>query len=345
MTVTQPTAANVAFRASGGTNLNSTSPSLTIPASVQAGDVMVLFSTVNRTDTTVTGPAGWTLVNSVSDATAGVQSHLWTRTATATDAGTTVRTTNGLIAKTALQVAAYSSASGISAQAVSLDAINRAERTTPLVPVATAGSALVSYWADKSTDTTTWTVPAAAALRNLSVGTSSGHITAALADTGSLVAGTGRRAHRDRQLRQPAGRGLVGRHRTVGLRWVTTTPLPRRDPSRRRNLIIAAALLAVAVAVAAALVLFGGDDEPSATDDDRDTSSTTAAAAARTATTPRPRRPIGTRPPTTPPTVLATAAPRSPSRSERSQGPARSRSARRSSCGSASTGRSPSSSS
>lgn len=79
------------------------------------------------------------------------------------------------------------------AQAVSLDAINRAERTTPLVPVATAGSALVSYWADKSTDTTTWTVPAAAALRNLSVGTSSGHITAALADTGSLVAGTGSR--------------------------------------------------------------------------------------------------------------------------------------------------------
>ena len=191
VTVTQPTAANVAFRASGGTNLNSTSPSLTIPASVQAGDVMVLFSTVNRSDTTVTGPAGWTLVNSVSDATAGVQSHLWTRTAAATDAGTTVRTTNGLIAKTALQVAAYSSASGISAQAVSLDAINRAERTTPLVPVATAGSALVSYWADKSTDTTTWTVPAAAALRNLSVGTSSGHITAALADTGSLVAGTG----------------------------------------------------------------------------------------------------------------------------------------------------------
>jgi hypothetical protein len=118
-----------------------------------------------------------------------MQTHLWTRTATAADAGSTVRTTNSLIAKTALQLSAYSGASGITAHGVALDAVNRAERTTPLVPVATAGSALVSYWADKSSATTTWNVPAGASLRNLSVGSASGRITAALADSGSIAAG------------------------------------------------------------------------------------------------------------------------------------------------------------
>ena len=37
---------------------------VTIPAAVQPGDLMVMIATTNGTTGTVTGPAGWTLVNS-----------------------------------------------------------------------------------------------------------------------------------------------------------------------------------------------------------------------------------------------------------------------------------------
>ena len=187
--VSPPGTTNVAFRASTGTNVNSTTPRVTIPASVQAGDVMVLIGTINRTDATVTGPAGWVQLQGLSDPTAQSQSFLWTRTATAGDAGTSVQMTNSLIAKSALQLSAYSSASGVTDFEGAFDTVNRAERTTPLVDVAAAGSALVSYWADKSSATTTWAMPPGVTLRNLSVGSASGRIVAAIGDSGSLSTG------------------------------------------------------------------------------------------------------------------------------------------------------------
>ena len=190
VTVSPLAPTNVTFRAAAGANVNSTTAGVPIPATVQAGDVMVLIATVNNLTTTVTGPAGWTLVNSGSNTLTDTQSFLWTRTATATDAGTTATLANSVASKTALQVAAYSGASGITAHAISFDTVNRTTHTTPTVPVASANSALVSYWADKSSATTTWSLPAATVLRNLSAGTGSGRITAALADTGSLAAGT-----------------------------------------------------------------------------------------------------------------------------------------------------------
>ena len=189
VTVAPPAAANVTFRAAAGSNVNALAAAVTVPATVQAGDVMVLISTVNNQTTNVTGPAGWTLVNSGTSAATDTKSFLWSKTATATDAGTAVSMTNSIISKTALQLSAYSGASGITAQSLIFDNVNHAARTTPIVPVASANSLLVSYWADKSAATTTWSMPAAAVLRNLSVGTGSGRITAAIADTGSLAAG------------------------------------------------------------------------------------------------------------------------------------------------------------
>jgi len=46
----------------------------------------------------------------------------------------------------------------------------------------------MSYWADKSSATTTWTPPAGQVQRSLSVGTSSGRITSLLVDSGAAVA-------------------------------------------------------------------------------------------------------------------------------------------------------------
>jgi PKD repeat protein len=190
LTVTPPVAANVAFRAATGTNVNSTTARVTIPTAVQPGDLMVMIATTNGTTGTVTGPAGWALVNSSVNTATGTTSLLWSKVAVAPDAGASATITNSATAKMALQMSAYSNAGAITAQAVAFDTVNRTTHTTPIVPVASAGSALVSYWADKSSATTTWAMPAAAQLRDLSVGSGSGRVTSALADTGSLAAGT-----------------------------------------------------------------------------------------------------------------------------------------------------------
>lgn len=190
LTVSPPAAANVAFRASAAISANATNVALTVPAAVQPGDLMVMIATTNTSTGTIATPAGWNLVNSALNATQGTTTLLWSRIAGPTDAGSTVTMTNTVTAKTALQLSAYANAGAITAQAVAFDTVNRAERTTPVVPVSTAGSALVSFWADKSGATTTWSVPPSVQLRELTVGTGTGRITAALGDTGSLVPGT-----------------------------------------------------------------------------------------------------------------------------------------------------------
>jgi PKD repeat protein len=180
---------NATFRAAASANGNWTSSTVSVPASVEPGDVMVLITTTNNTSGTVTGPAGWTLLDGVTDGGTDTQSHLWTRIADAGDAGSTATVTSSNIAKMSTQLAAYDNASGITSYALAFDTVVRAERTTPVVPVAQSGSALVSYWADKSSSTTTWAMPAGVELRELSVGGGGGRITSALGDTGSVLAG------------------------------------------------------------------------------------------------------------------------------------------------------------
>ena len=185
-----PPTGSVSFRGAAGTNVNGTSATVVVPAAVQAGDVMVLVSTLGSQNVSVGGPAGWTLVNSAVSGSAGMQTVLWTRTATAADANTQVRVTSSGIAKAALQLSAYDDSSGITAQAVAFDGVNRPTRTTPTVPVASSGSTVVSYWADKSSATTTWALAAGPTLRNLSVGGGGGRIVAALADSAGVPAGS-----------------------------------------------------------------------------------------------------------------------------------------------------------
>jgi hypothetical protein len=151
---------------------------------------MVMFATLNSQTPTITPPAGWTAINAVNNGNLGGQTVAWWRKATAADAGTSVGPNFSAMAKVALQVVAYSNAGAVSGHAVAVEGTVTASHTTPTVSVATAGSLLVSYWADKSSATTTITTPATTALRNLSTGSGSGRVTAAVADTGSLSAGT-----------------------------------------------------------------------------------------------------------------------------------------------------------
>ena len=73
---------------------------------------------------------------------------------------------------------------------------------------------MVTYWSDKSADNTGWTVPGSATVRGTSVGTGSGHITAAVADRG-VTAGNGARARCQRLHRRQQGRGVERGDRTV----------------------------------------------------------------------------------------------------------------------------------
>ena len=179
----------VDHRATASSNANTLNAQVDVPASVQAGDVMVLITTLNRTDTTVTGPDGWTLLDSASNATASSQTFAWTKRATAGDAGTTVNVTNSVRAKTSMQLLAYSGADTVSAHQLEFDTTSSDQRTTPTVPVTTPGSASISYWADKSNDSGAWALPGGVTERDQSAGSGNGTITAAIADTTGL--GTG----------------------------------------------------------------------------------------------------------------------------------------------------------
>jgi hypothetical protein len=66
----------------------------------------------------------------------------------------------------------------------------RAGHTTPTVAAA-AGDWALSYWADKTSATTGFTLPAGVASRKAACGTSTGHVCSVLADSdGPVPAGT-----------------------------------------------------------------------------------------------------------------------------------------------------------
>src|SRR4051794_19211731 len=69
-----PVLSFVAANSSAG---NRTNHPVTLPAGIQAGDTMVLFLTVNGLTGTLTGPAGWTLLQS-KDGTA-TRGRAWTK--------------------------------------------------------------------------------------------------------------------------------------------------------------------------------------------------------------------------------------------------------------------------
>jgi PKD repeat protein len=195
VTVSAPTS-EIAFRAAAGTDANTNLASVTLPSSVQAGDTLLMFATLNTSTVTVgtpTGVTGWTQVQALPGNT--MQSVLWRRTATATDAGATVRVPLSATSKVSLQVLAYSgstAANPVSAAAGAVETVTTASHTTPQVPVAAAGSYVVSYWADKTSDTTAWTVPGAIAARQSTTGTGSGHIASVSGDPGTpFGVGTG----------------------------------------------------------------------------------------------------------------------------------------------------------
>ena len=100
------------------------------------------------------------------------------------------------LAKSDLSIAAYRASAGsvaVLASAGNLNTTGNTTVTSPSVPVTTTGSWVLTYWARKSSSTTSiWAVPAGQVLRTQSVGSGGGNISAMLTDSnGPVPVGTG----------------------------------------------------------------------------------------------------------------------------------------------------------
>jgi myo-inositol-hexaphosphate 3-phosphohydrolase len=181
----------LSFRARARFVGNTTNAPLTVPSSVQAGDGLILFATLNNTATTVTGPlgvTGWTPVENVVTNTS--RTMVWKKVATAGDAGGTMRLQLSNVTKVTLNLVAYggtSTTDPVATFATRSETTAVTSHPTPTVTVTDPRSWLLSYWADKSSTTTDWTAPAGIEVRDETIGSGSRRITTLVADSGAGV--------------------------------------------------------------------------------------------------------------------------------------------------------------
>ena len=184
-TVPPPTGGdNITFRAGTQESWNQTTARVTIPASVRETDGMLLFVTTNVNVNITSAPEGWTLVGTRLSNT-DTETTLYSRVAVANDAGRNAAVTFSATTKSSLTFLAYdgTDADPVADFASAAETVNRAGHTTPAADVATAGSYVVSYWADKSASSTAgWTLPAGQTQRSIIAGTGTGRISAVASD-------------------------------------------------------------------------------------------------------------------------------------------------------------------
>jgi myo-inositol-hexaphosphate 3-phosphohydrolase/PKD repeat protein len=186
-------ATEIAFVGQATTNGNYTSFAVQVPSGVQAGDALLLFASQNS-EAVLTGPgAGWTQVGRVVDP--GHATMVWRRVATTTDAGSTVQVGTGTTyTKVGVTLAAYrgtDASSPVLSATGAPETVTTAGHVSPRVSNATTGAVRLSYWSDKNSATTKWSVPAGETLRASSFGTGGGRVDTLLTDPGTaLTAGS-----------------------------------------------------------------------------------------------------------------------------------------------------------
>ena len=190
-----PVGGDIALRGTASAQGNLLSTFVTVPANVQAGDLLVLSFTQNaaRTVTDPTGLAGWTLRGTQTGSADELRMSTWTKVAQTGDAGARVTVAVDARVKLALTLLAYSGTS-TSAPVVSYqgatETVNRAAHTSPGAPVVPAGSWVVSLWADKSSAATgTWAEPAGTSQRIEVWNDGAGRVSVLAADSAGPVSG------------------------------------------------------------------------------------------------------------------------------------------------------------
>ena len=187
----------ISFRAKNNNNGSRSTHTIAVPATVQTGDTLLLFFTTNSTGSVYTGPAGWTQV--LSDTSTGEVGKLYTKTATASDAGSNVtilsKTSAGATStvKSDMTLAAYDGAGtpAITEAQVTSQAVANPVHTTPTVTAPDGTQWLVSFWSDKGSTTTGWTGPASQTQRSEGTMTGTSHPSSLLMDSNGRVTSGG----------------------------------------------------------------------------------------------------------------------------------------------------------
>ena len=161
-----------------------TTPSVTVPADIEAGDLLVLFVTSNQNaeEAGPTGVGAWVREDRVVNGPLAVT--VFTRVADGSEAGQGVSMTlPDLTYKTDMTLVAYR---GVAADAVEAFATSTATGTaTQVTPAATSGGANrteLSFWADRSSSTNEWTAPAEVNVLSTQIGTGGGRVTTLLGE-------------------------------------------------------------------------------------------------------------------------------------------------------------------
>lgn len=179
----------IAFVAGASVNGNATSEAVKVPSAVTAGNGMLLIAT-GASGTALTGPAGWTKVDTAT--ASSITSTLWRKVATAADAGSTVVVKFPAIEHGTVQLLAYAGTDAlnpVAAYAKSQAAVTASKYLTPTANAPAAGALVVSYWGCKSSTATRWTTPAGQTVRSTAYGSGGGRITSVLTESGPGSAG------------------------------------------------------------------------------------------------------------------------------------------------------------
>ena len=186
--VSQPAPSTVSYVGGAVTQGNISTPNVTTPPTVSAGDRLLLALSVNASNRTMsdpTGVTGWTVLSTTTSGS--MQTRLYTKTATATDASRKLTVTLDAAAKYTMTLADYRGVRpGLLVHADLAETVSRAGHVTPPV-TAPAGAWVVSYWADKSAATTGFALPSSLTRRQAQCSTGTGHVCSSLADSGGSV--------------------------------------------------------------------------------------------------------------------------------------------------------------
>ena len=165
---------------------SATTHTVTMPSSVQTGDVLVLVMSWNSGIQTVSNPSGWTRRRTVKSGS--LTTAVWSRMAPVGIGGDPVAVTASASVRGSLAVAAYRNATLVTSDtAVTGETISRAGHRTPTLGGAEPGSWVISYWSDRTSTTSAWTAPTGQVVRRTGAETGTGHLSWLLTDSGGGV--------------------------------------------------------------------------------------------------------------------------------------------------------------